>query len=327
MKKSIKRFLFIVTIIIIFFFVCNIIPPKKVVEHNPFLTDNLPMVAAHRGGGVSNPENTLKAFKWCVDTAGVEILEFDLYLTKDEYLVINHDKTINRTSDVEVITNSTDDYFIKDHTLDELKNFNLGYNFKKNNEYPYRDLVKSDDINRKEVLEKNDLSIVTLDELFGTFYEEHKDLLFIIEIKDKDERGKQATQIFYETLANKYPDYLNRVVASSFNKEVEDSFRDNYPSLYRGASVESTISFVATEYLKVNIFDPSDFACLQIPMEEYGINLTSKAIIARAHRRGMAVQYWTINDESDMRTLIELGCDAIMTDNPELLIKVLEEYK
>ena len=62
-------------------------------------------------------------------------------------------------------------------------------------------------------------------------------------------------------------------------------------------------------------------------MEEYGINLTSKAIIARAHRRGMAVQYWTINDESDMRTLIELGCDAIMTDNPELLIKVLEEYK
>ena len=51
------------------------------------------------------------------------------------------------------------------------------------------------------------MSIVTLDELFGTFYEKHKDLLFIIEIKDKDERGKQATKLFYETLANKYPDF------------------------------------------------------------------------------------------------------------------------
>ena len=139
MKKSIKRFLIIATFIIIFFFVCNVIPPKKVVEHNPFLTDNLPMVAAHRGGGVSNPENTLKAFKWCVNTAKVEILEFDLYLTKDEQLVINHDKSINRTSDVEVLTNSSEKYYIADHTLDELKNFNLGYNFKKGEEYPYRD--------------------------------------------------------------------------------------------------------------------------------------------------------------------------------------------
>ena len=327
MKKSIKRFLIIASFIIIFFFVCNIIPPKKVVEHNPFLTNNLPMVAAHRGGGVSNPENTLKAFKWCVNTAKVEILEFDLYLTKDEQLVINHDKSINRTSDVEVLTNTSEKYYIADHTLDELKNFNLGYNFKKGEEYPYRDLVKVDDVNRKEVLAENDLCIVTLDELFGAFYEENKELLFIIEIKDKEERGKQATKLFYETLVNKYPDYLTRVVASSFNKEVEDSFRENYPSLYRGASVQSTISFVATEYLKVNIFDPNDFTCLQIPQEQYGINLVSKSIVARAHRRGMAVQYWTINDENDMRTLIELGCDAIMTDDPELLIKVLEEYK
>lgn len=327
MKKSIKRFLIIVTFIIVFFFICNIIPPKKVVEHNPFISNSLPMVAAHRGGGDLNPENTLKAFKWCVNELNIDILEFDLYLTKDNYLVINHDKSINRTSDVEILTHSTENYNIEDHTLEELKNFNLGYKFKKGGEYPYRDLVDVDALYRKEILAENDLSIVTLDELFNEFYNNYKELLFIIEIKDSGTRGKEASKIFYETVKNNFPDYLDNIVASSFNKEVEDSFRTNYPSLYRGSSVESTIGFVATEYLKVNIFDQSDFTCLQIPMEKFGFNLTSEALISRAHRRGMAVQYWTINDEDDMRKLIDLGCDAIMTDNPELLIKVLNEYK
>ena len=80
----------------------------------------------------------------------------------------------------------------------------------------------------------------------------------------------------------------------------------------------------------MNLFDNSDFACLQIPMSyDVGIELplVAKTLVKRAHRRNIAVQYWTINDADDMRTLIEMGCDCIMTDNPELLASVLEEYK
>ena len=51
-----------------------------------------------------------------------------------------------------------------------------------------------------------------------------------------------------------------------------------------------------------------------------------KTIIDRAHRRNVAVQYWTINDEAEMVQLIELGCDCIMTDNPKLLNEVLGKY-
>jgi glycerophosphoryl diester phosphodiesterase len=71
-------------------------------------------------------------------------------------------------------------------------------------------------------------------------------------------------------------------------------------------------------------------ACLQIPTSyDLGIEiyLDSKSLIDRAHRRNIAVQYWTINDADEMRELIELGCDCIMTDNPKLLKEVLEEYK
>ena len=57
------------------------------------------------------------------------------------------------------------------------------------------------------------------------------------------------------------------------------------------------------------------------------LDLTWKTYIVRAHRRNIAVQYWTINDADDMRFLIERGADAIMTDDPLLLKQVLEEYK
>jgi glycerophosphoryl diester phosphodiesterase len=82
--------------------------------------------------------------------------------------------------------------------------------------------------------------------------------------------------------------------------------------------------------LKVNIFDNGDFACLQIPVEyDVGValNLAKRTYIKRAHRRNIAVQYWTINDAETMRKLIELGCDCIMTDDPILLKSVIEEYK
>ena len=71
----------------------NLIPPKKNVETNPFVVEKggLPMIAAHRGGSNNNPENTMLAFRRAVSEIGVDIIESDLYLTKDGYLVYNHD--------------------------------------------------------------------------------------------------------------------------------------------------------------------------------------------------------------------------------------------
>ena len=49
--------------------------------------------------------------------------------------------------------------------------------------------------------------------------------------------------------------------------------------------------------------------------------------IYRAHRRNIAVQFWTINDAEEMRRLIELGVDCIMTEDPVLLNQILNEYR
>ena len=126
--------------ILVFFLLINVIPPKKVMATNPFIsTSGLPMLCAHRGGGRSNPENTLKAYKASVKDYGTQIVESDLYMTKDGYLVYNHNAYINETSDVEERLGTTEKVYIEDLNLDELKDFNFGYKFQdKDGNYPRR---------------------------------------------------------------------------------------------------------------------------------------------------------------------------------------------
>ena len=165
--------------------------------------------------------------------------------------------------------------------------------------------------------------------LFAEFYESNPDLMFIVEIKNSGELGYEACRILSETL-NQYPKYKNQIVVGTFHDEIEQELKTNYADLLRGAPTGTARQFVLTQFLGVNLFDNSDFACLQIPTSyDVGIeiDLDKKTLIQRAHRRNIAVQYWTINDGDEMRELIELGCDCIMTDNPELLKSVLAEYQ
>lgn len=323
----------ILAVIILFLFTVNIIPPKKNVGNNPFLVKEgaLPMIAAHRGGGVSNPENTMLAFREAVNTYGVEIVESDLYLTKDGYLVYNHDAYVDETCNVngdislsevkELCRDKSARHYIKDMTLAELRQYNFGYYFEDaNGERIYRDETD---------LAGKGLQIATIDQLFAEFYSTNPDLLFIVEIKDEGARGYEACRILYETLGA-YPVYMDRIVVGTFHDEIEVELKEKYPSLYRGAPTGTAAKFIVTQMLGVNLFDNSDFACLQIPVSyDVGItlDLAQKTYIDRAHRRNIAVQYWTINDAETMRRLIELGCDCIMTDDPALLRSVLAEYR
>lgn len=327
--------------LLVFFLTINLIQPAKVVEYNPFIKNENEqvMIAAHRGGAKTNPENTLKAFKSAVNDYNVDILESDLYLTKDNYLVYNHDEYIDETCNVngnmsleevrKMITNDPSSaHYIRDYTLEELRQFNFGYYFTDSNgNMPYHNLLDNVE-NKLDILKENDLQIVEVSELFETFYETNKDLKFIVEIKDSQEKGYNAVDKLANAL-NTFPDYKKQIVIGTFNPEIEDYLESNYPYLFRGASTKGAASFIITEMFKVNLFDSSTFTCLQIPMEyDVGItiSLNKKMYIERAHKRNIAVQYWTINDKDDMNELISLGCDAIMTDDLELSKQVINEY-
>ena len=78
-------------------------------------------IFAHRGFSGKYPENTMLAFEKAVEL-GVDGIELDVHLTKDNELVIIHDEDIKRTCDGEGL--------VKDMTLEELKKFDASATFR-----------------------------------------------------------------------------------------------------------------------------------------------------------------------------------------------------
>lgn len=189
------------------------------------------------------------AFRDAINTYKVDIIESDLYLTKDGYLVYNHDPYIDETCNVngdisldeveELCDDTANRHYISDMTLEELRTYNFGYYFEdENGERIYKDV---------EDIAAAGLEIATVDELFEEFYETNPDLLFIVEIKNDGERGKEACRILSETLKS-YPKYEGQIVVGTFHDEIEAELKENYPHLMCGASTGSAAKFILTQF-------------------------------------------------------------------------------
>lgn len=111
-------------------------------------------VLGHRGICAKFPENTLPSFEAAIDL-GVDLIEFDVNITKDGIPVVIHDTSIDRTSDHNGL--------VRDYTLSELKTFNFGAKFHGG----FREAV-----------------IPTLREVLTLVNEKSKALLLNVEIKD-----------------------------------------------------------------------------------------------------------------------------------------------
>ena len=203
---------------------------------NPHIVfENGVKISAHRAGGSLAPEETLRAFKTCVEATdyNVEILEFDLHITKDGHLVLLHDHTINRTSNATEHFGE-DDIHVMDKTLEELKELNCGENFcDLNGESPFKGL-RGDDI-------PDDVRILALEELLDYLQEVGADLDFIIEIKDGGEDGERAMDILYDTLV-RY-NIVERTIVGTFQDNVTKYIDETYPQVTRSASIAEVLHF------------------------------------------------------------------------------------
>jgi glycerophosphoryl diester phosphodiesterase len=69
---------------------------------------------------------------------------------------------------------------------------------------------------------------------------------------------------------------------------------------------------------------PRNAAAAQVPVKQGRLTVTSPTMVARAHRHGLQVHVWTINDAAEMHQLLDMGVDGIMTDRPTVLREVFE---
>ena len=65
--------------------------------------------------------------------------------------------------------------------------------------------------------------------------------------------------------------------------------------------------------------------CLQIPIFQYGIKLVTKRFVNFVQSKGLKIIVWTINEPKEMKRLIELEVDGIITDKPKALFDIINQ--
>ncbi len=283
---------------------------------NPLITPlGVTMLSGHRAGGGIAPENTMMALRNCIENGAyaLDIFEFDIHLTADGVPVLLHDSTLDRTSDAETVFGQAG-IRVGEKTLAELKQLNMGAKFcADSGETPFANLTNVPD----------DLRITTLDEAM-TYLESCGEYGYIIEIKNKEESGKHAADILYQTL-KKY-NALERTVVGTFHNEVTAYMDTTYPDMQRSAGKNEVIRFYVYSLVGWPVEDDAfNYVALQIPTTDFTINLGTSRVVNYAHKHDIAVQYWTINDADEMARLQSIGADAIMTDVPDLGAQVLNQ--
>lgn len=306
-----------------FWGIVNLIPPKKVIDNNPWLANGNTMIVAHRGGATLNPENTEKAFDHIIiETNYTDIVELDVLRTKDDVLVIHHDDSMDRMSleDERAETEIKKDVLIRESTYEELLQYNMGRNFvDENGNKPYVDLTI-------EEAREEKLTIMTLDEFLSKY--QPYDIKLYLEIKEKGEEALPTTDMVQDMLKeDKYASWVDRTMIISSNNAVVNYVAKNYPDQIVGCVGSKIAGQLATSTLRLTSLCDSNYHSFQTRMiTKVGplkINCATEKMINDAHKRNQNVTFYTVNNEEDMKKLIELGADAITTDSPHVLAKVL----
>lgn len=255
----------------------------------------MPRVVAHRGDSKHFPENTIEAFISAVKM-GIDVIETDVHLSKDNQVVIWHDETLDR--------NTNGSGRIEDHSVKELLEFDAGYTFTKDGgkTFPFRG--------------KN-IKLCTLEEALVKCPNQR----FNIDLKTKDLR---IVDEFIKVVRKHKAEH--RVCCASFHLENLQAIREKAPDILTSVTTKEVVPLLIKQ--KLNIL-PKKLAerkiIFQVPVSQGIIKVITPRFITMMHQRGAVIMVWTINDEEEMRTLFKMGVDSIMTDDPATVIKVAKE--
>jgi len=252
-----------------------------------------PLTFAHRGGAGLWPENTLEAFRGAIEL-GCSHLETDLRLTRDGQIVLIHDPSLERTTDG--IGN------VSAYTLEQLRRLDAGYRFSPGGHgFPARG---------------RGVKIPTFAELVAL----SPSVCFNVEIK---ERGHpDLPEALWESIRRH--DLADRIVVAAEQHPLLESFRE----LSEGRVATSATKRECWEFLLAGGLGLSSrlavsYQALQIPLSVGGWRILTPRLLAAAHRLGIAVHVWTIDEPAQMSQLMELGVDGIMSDYPDRLLEVV----
>lgn len=307
---------------------------------------------AHRGGAALVVENTLPAFANALEL-GVHTLELDVQITEDGYAVVTHDRDPSPDKCVDTVPAFLGDpkfpyvpgtRFIRDLTLAQVRTIDCGS--KRLADFPEQRTAPG-------------ARMPLLSEVFDLVHAYRADEV-MLNVESKVEAGapeqtaprEQFVQVIAAEVRRAHLE--NQVTIQSFDwgslmrmREVapelplvaltsgQDFLQqgqpgaspwlggidiDDFPGSLQEKFVGAAASFGAAAVSPVH-GSPQDGT-----VDDPGYQpFTTAALVQAAHRRGMRVVPWTVDDRATMTALIDLGVDGLITNRPDLLRTILAE--
>lgn len=263
------------------------------------------LVHGHRGARAARPENTLPAFEYAIGL-GVDALELDTVVTKDNVLVVSHDPEMNERICTPPAGWKGGTRVIRQMTLAEVQAWDCGA--KQNPEFKQQVTVAG-------------TKMPTLDQVLALASKGKFE--FNIETKiqpDKPELTPGPAE-FAKLLVDaiKKRKLESRVMIQSFDPRTLVEAKKIAPEIRLSALYPTGMMQAA---LGVDFVKGAKEIGAQIVSPHYRI--TNKEKVEAAHKAGLQVVPWTANDAGTWDALVAAGVDAIITDDPAGLIGYLK---
>ena len=267
-----------------------------IIVMSPAANTNRILVHGHRGARAMRPENTIPAFEYAIK-AGVDALEMDMAVTRDNVIVISHDPIL----EAPVCTGPRPSAVIHELTLAEVRQWDCGA--VQNPHFPKHQCVPG-------------TKMPTLDEVLSLSTQGNFE--FNIETKSFPDKPRytpapeEFVRLFLEQVRKHHLE--KRVMLQSFDFRTLVAARKMAPEIRRSALTE---------------FDKRDFVAIapdagQAQIISPNYSLVTKEKVQAAHKAGLQVVPWTVNTPADWDKMIDAGVDAIISDDPAALIAYLK---
>jgi len=258
-------------------------------------------------GSDSAPENTMLAFKNAFENNnyyGFNSVTMEVFLTRDDVLIVASTDRLYKISDCSDKTAR-----IGDKSLGELLQYNFGYHFKVNGEYPFRNKMNED----VRVLPLAHAISYTLNKSGGTA------LSYNIIIKDTGARAKAAVERLYEEL--KYYHVVSLAYVKTNSSSVAKYIDTSFPEIKRAATDAEAYAFYYQFMFNARL-DKIKFKTLIVPPYFAGLSYANKNLIGYARDNGITVQFVTDNAKT-AKKLSSLGAEYIVTGKPKEIYSAL----
>lgn len=296
-----------------------------------FKTKHIPKIHGHRGARGLCPENTLNAFATAVDL-GCEAVEMDVWVSADDQLIVHHDPSlcpsIARTSDGLWIEEKL---LIRQLSRQELANYDVGrMNPHSNYADKFPDQVPCDG-----------QRIPTLAEVIHEVHKLNACIEINIELKSNPAHASHMPNVerYIDIVIRELTELkiIDKALVQSFDWRLPLAVKLQLPDLKIGLLSDQHGWFgipkdLQGRDLNQRLAQPS-LSLNQLPnlVHQLGADTWSPnfvdihhEVLAEAHRLGLEVCVWTVNQEQHFEAMLELGVDAITTDYPDRLSKFLK---